>query len=507
MLTSSGLVVCQVPRVHHRSVSTLNNQKRRSYTLKMLHLVRPQFVLEMNSMFEQMRREQPLPVQALWRRDARLFPLEIRGIPCRVDRHRRRRTQKRSTGAEAQRIPFGSSPPIVVEEPQCSRISIQNLTTYRITYLSCMYRHQLLKSFTFHRGHIGTIFLRSLLMSISARENSETSMDGVDALSLDDRLKRVRHEEEKWNSFVKKLQANTEGVARRVNLNVGGTRFTTTKETLLQLEDTYFSAMLANSDHFKPEDDGSYFIDRSPKYFEIILQYLRSGTICTQGMTREQMRELVSELDYYCIHLELQDANSLLSIYHEDVINGWMNRENYKIGPLLYKATRHGFTAEDFHRKCDNRGPTVTLLRSRSGYLFGGINKWMWNPKVAQKTMIFTLTNPHGIEPTFYPLKEECILPKVYKSDMGAIFGGNEKWGHDIRVSGNPQVEACTIQFPVDFVDTTGKGDKTFTGENTLRLNEVEVYSLIWMPHPAELKTVESRTPVQKIQHATTPSQ
>lgn len=39
---------------------------------------------------------------------------------------------------------------------------------------------------------------------------------------------------------------------------------------------------------------------------------------------------------------------------------------------LLYRATRDGFDAKDFHRVCDNQGPTITILRSKQRRLFGG---------------------------------------------------------------------------------------------------------------------------------------
>lgn len=39
---------------------------------------------------------------------------------------------------------------------------------------------------------------------------------------------------------------------------------------------------------------------------------------------------------------------------------------------LLYKATIHGYTSKAFHKRCDNRGPTVSVGFNASGYVFGG---------------------------------------------------------------------------------------------------------------------------------------
>ncbi|KAL1251380.1 hypothetical protein QQF64_019176 [Cirrhinus molitorella] len=39
---------------------------------------------------------------------------------------------------------------------------------------------------------------------------------------------------------------------------------------------------------------------------------------------------------------------------------------------LLYKASVHGYRASAFHRRCDNKGPTLLVVYNRSGYIFGG---------------------------------------------------------------------------------------------------------------------------------------
>ena len=38
---------------------------------------------------------------------------------------------------------------------------------------------------------------------------------------------------------------------------------------------------------------------------------------------------------------------------------------------LLYRATDDGFHHKDFHKKVDNRGPTLTLIKSEHDNVFG----------------------------------------------------------------------------------------------------------------------------------------
>ena len=49
---------------------------------------------------------------------------------------------------------------------------------------------------------------------------------------------------------------------------------------------------------------------------------------------------------------------------------------------LLYRASLHGFSAASFHRRCDRKGPTLTIIKSKRGYYFGGFASISWKSKV-----------------------------------------------------------------------------------------------------------------------------
>ena len=46
---------------------------------------------------------------------------------------------------------------------------------------------------------------------------------------------------------------------------------------------------------------------------------------------------------------------------------------------LLYKGSVHGFSAEEFHKKCDNMGPTISIIKSDKNKVFGGYASVSWN--------------------------------------------------------------------------------------------------------------------------------
>jgi phosphotransferase system HPr-like phosphotransfer protein len=87
-----------------------------------------------------------------------------------------------------------------------------------------------------------------------------------------------------------------------VTLNVGGRLFATFKGTLLKYQHSYFYALL-NSGNFLPGPDGSYFIDRSPTHFPLIMDYLRTGRLSTKGLKSWEIQDLEKELDYYLLQI------------------------------------------------------------------------------------------------------------------------------------------------------------------------------------------------------------
>ncbi|CAO4371439.1 unnamed protein product [Caenorhabditis nigoni] len=84
-----------------------------------------------------------------------------------------------------------------------------------------------------------------------------------------------------------------------VNLNVGGTVFQTTKATLTRF-DGMFKTMLDNGISVKIKEIDTLFIDRSPKHFDLILNFMRDGDVEFPENSRE-IREIRREAQYYLL--------------------------------------------------------------------------------------------------------------------------------------------------------------------------------------------------------------
>lgn len=61
-------------------------------------------------------------------------------------------------------------------------------------------------------------------------------------------------------------------------------------------------------------------------------------------------------------------GNTIMSISHTRILMKWLNKTTHKNKEweLCYKASKHGWAARDFHRHCDNIGPTGMILQHYS---------------------------------------------------------------------------------------------------------------------------------------------
>ncbi|XP_034239319.1 BTB/POZ domain-containing protein KCTD3 [Thrips palmi] len=83
-----------------------------------------------------------------------------------------------------------------------------------------------------------------------------------------------------------------------VHLNVGGTRFSTSRQTLSWIPDSFFTALLSGRISSLKDETGAIFIDRDPKVFALILNYLRTKDIELKSV---DIRALRHEAEYYGI--------------------------------------------------------------------------------------------------------------------------------------------------------------------------------------------------------------
>jgi hypothetical protein len=104
---------------------------------------------------------------------------------------------------------------------------------------------------------------------------------------------------------------------------------------------------------------------------------------------------------------------------------------------LLYRGSRDGFKMSDFHQRCDGRNRTLVLIKTKKGNIFGGYTPLAWASAGSYKkdesmeTFLFTLKNPHGLDPIRFRLKGDGSHAICCETDRLA-FGE----GHDMAIFG-----------------------------------------------------------------------
>lgn len=94
-----------------------------------------------------------------------------------------------------------------------------------------------------------------------------------------------------------------------IQVNIGGKIFGTYKSVLMK--SLFFERLFEFNDNPDKDDKGNIFIDRSPKYFEYILNYLR-GT--KDNILENDIQGLEDEAKYYCIDCKF------IQYYNDEII-------------------------------------------------------------------------------------------------------------------------------------------------------------------------------------------
>lgn len=83
-----------------------------------------------------------------------------------------------------------------------------------------------------------------------------------------------------------------------IQLNVGGTRFSTSRQTLMWIPDSFFSSLLSGRISTFRDETGAIFIDRDPTAFAPILNFLRTKELDLRGVNISILRH---EAEFYGI--------------------------------------------------------------------------------------------------------------------------------------------------------------------------------------------------------------
>jgi hypothetical protein len=302
-----------------------------------------------------------------------------------------------------------------------------------------------------------------------------------------------------------------------VYFNVGGTSFSTFKSNLIKTSNekdpfynssSYFKALVNGLINVTYTRSNEIFIDRNPKYFDLVLDFLR--TINTKEIFKlpknnEVLAGLYQEADYYMLD-DLKDL--LMPFQHSSILNftqrtnlleltGFEGIEKWE---LIYRASLHGFKASDFHKKCDGASKTLTIIKSSNSNIFGGYTEAQWDSSGQIKSdpaaFIFSLENKENnplkisiknqykaiyCNPKFGPtFGYEAIIKKNYQRNKFIIQLERVGFSFNSDLSISDQSNLKTDSF--SSLESSFKYDlnkQILAGSDYFQIDEIEVYKKI----------------------------
>ncbi len=111
---------------------------------------------------------------------------------------------------------------------------------------------------------------------------------------------QMRSEIEQWK-VEKALIAQTQAFDSTVDLNIGGSQFTTTLTTLRMFPDSMLGAMFSGRHALHKNSNGQFFIDRDGTHFRHILNFLRDPRKFVVNLSSAHRDELRREAEFYCL--------------------------------------------------------------------------------------------------------------------------------------------------------------------------------------------------------------
>lgn len=130
-------------------------------------------------------------------------------------------------------------------------------------------------------------------------------------------------------------------------------------------------------------------------YPDLIWQYITTKDISNEILSNVDEKTILDDLntihcsDNYirlkisasCFHdpsKYLSDTAIVNSCYDSSLIS-WLGQDTQWL--LLYRASNYGMRAKSFHEFCDDKGPTLIVIKTIQGWILGGYTTQSWSGK------------------------------------------------------------------------------------------------------------------------------
>lgn len=165
------------------------------------------------------------------------------------------------------------------------------------------------------------------------------------------------------------------------------------------------------------------------------------------------------------------DFSRINVISHVSIIADWVYERTgiHASVPfrLVYEASKDGFRGVDFHRLCDGIKRLLVIIRSVSGFLFGGFSSIPFKSSRSvlsdNQAFVFTLLNPHDIPPTMFPSKTSGGLWDMDEQSYGPCYSKPGPQSGDLWLRDECNINGGGSYLGFGYEDTIGMRGAVFT--------------------------------------------
>ena len=84
--------------------------------------------------------------------------------------------------------------------------------------------------------------------------------------------------------------------------------------------------------------------------------------------------------------MEFQKVMDNAAKKYDSYLRKWAGNYQWR---LLYRASEHEYSGKSFHECCDDKGPTLIVIKSSGGWIFGGYTTRSWSGWRISNEMIY----------------------------------------------------------------------------------------------------------------------
>ena len=189
-----------------------------------------------------------------------------------------------------------------------------------------------------------------------------------------------------------------------------------------------------------------------------------------------------------CLYDEMQKADKQNQIEKNKNNKNFIPKSCDFVFKLVYRASRDGDDVLEFHKRCDEIGPNVTLVKTEKNKRFGGFTFCNWG--IPKKYFEKMKSNAGILKQDQYSFCFSLDLKKIYyhddrKGKEDAIFCSN-KFGptfcSNIFAINNNMLNKggyCTRKKTSCFAGQSK--DYEISGEKNFNIKELEVYEIVYL--------------------------